>query len=127
MAQALEAQRAAVAQWVARRAEQALKASRQSRKAQVQGRRRTPEIRTSIKIGGTKAQQPSYRLYNKVKSSFNNSIIKSNVNKYKTFKRFKNNKSRKHKSRKQRGKLYMYNNTTKNKKHYSLFNRSLKR
>jgi hypothetical protein len=77
--------------------------------------------------GGAKALQPSYRLYNKVRSSFNNNN-KSNVNIYKTFKRFKNNKSSQHKSKKQRGKFYKYNNNrTKNKKYHSLFNKSLKR
>jgi hypothetical protein len=86
-------------------------------------------------IGGRQTLLPIHRLYNKTKSRYNNNIkklkvkkraIKRDVNKYKTFKGFEKSKYRKHNSRKLTEKLFRHNNTIKNKKHYSVFKRSLK-
>jgi hypothetical protein len=90
-------------------------------------------------IGGRQTLLPIHRLYNETKSRYNNNnnnnikklkvkkrAIKRDVNKYKTFKGFEKSKYRKHNSRKLTEKLFRHNNTIKNKKHYSVFKRSLK-
>jgi ankyrin repeat protein len=101
---------------------------------------RLAEVNPNPTIGGRQTLLPIHRLYNETKSRYNNNnnnnnikklkvkkrAIKRDVNKYKTFKGFEKSKYRKHNSRKLTEKLFRHNNTIKNKKHYSVFKRSLK-